>query len=318
MKAFVFPGQGAQFKGMVKDVCTENSSLNELILKAQTVTGEAISDLLWETELYLLSRSDKSQLAITISSLILVEALKQKNIECDVCAGFSLGEFPALCVSGVLSFEDTIAVVQKRGQIMQVVCDELTLTSNGNPPGMAAVIGLTPENVKETIKPLTEEGVAFAANLNSPKQTVISGTSEGLSKAEMLLKEAGARRVIRLKVAGPFHSPLMQKAAEEFEKVLKSVVFNNPTKILLSNVTGQQVSSGEEAKKLAVLHLVQSVQWTKEESELNSLFGKSSDNSIYEVGPGSVLTGLWRDSGFAENLPCIPCGTLEQLNSIGK
>lgn len=317
MKVFIFPGQGAQFKGMVQDFCTENEDLLKIVQAAQKISGKEVSKILWETELSELSRSDNSQLAITVSSMVLIQMLKQKGIESDVCAGFSLGEFPALYDSGVLSFEDTIKLVTARGNIMQKVCDELTEISNGNPPGMAAVLGLSCEQIGKLIEPLTENKIAFAANFNSPKQTVISGTAEGLVQAEALFKEAGARRVVRLKVAGPFHSPLMEKAAIEFEKVLQTVTFNNPKKILLSNVSGNIIKTGEEAKELAVKHLTKPVRWTDEEKVIFEILEKSSDeNSIYEVGPGTVLSGLWRDSGYGENLVCNPCGTLEQINKF--
>lgn len=316
MNTFVFPGQGAQFKGMIQDLCAENLKLMDLLNYLGEIAGFPIYKLLWHTEIEDLSRSDKSQLAITSVSLILTEALKQKGIVSDICAGFSLGEFPALCDAGVLSLEDTIRIVQKRGNIMQKVCDNLAQESNGNPSGMAAVIGLPSEKIIEVLAPLTQSGIAFAANLNSPKQTVISGTAEGLTQAENLLKEAGARRVIRLKVAGPFHSPLMNKASEEFSKELDSISFKNPNKILLSNVSGKQVTTGEEAKKLAVFHLTNPVQWVNEEKIISLFFEKSENNKMFEVGPGNVLSNLWRDSGFAENIQCVPCGTLEQYNAI--
>ena len=314
MKAFIFPGQGAQFQGMIKDFCLNDKQLMNLVIQAEEISGKPVSKILWETELSELSRSDNSQLAITVASIVLIHALKSKGIESDVCAGFSLGEFPALYDSGVLSFEDTIKLVTQRGKIMQKVCDELTEQSNGNPPGMVAVLGLNPEQVKSVCEPLTQKGIAFPANLNSPKQTVVSGTAEGLTECESLFKDAGARRVVKLKVAGPFHSPLMEKAGVEFEKVLQTVEFNNPKTILLSNVSGNIITSGEEAKKLAVKHLTCPVQWTEEEKILNELFEKSTEeNSLFEVGPGSVLSGLWRDSGYGETLVCKPCGTLEQM-----
>lgn len=200
MKAFIFPGQGAQFQGMVKDFCLNDEKLMNLVIQAEKISEKPVSKILWETELSELSRSDNSQLAITVASIVLIHALKSKGIESDVCAGFSLGEFPALYDSGVLSFEDTIKLVTQRGKIMQKVCDELTEQSNGNPPGMVAVLGLNPDQVKSVCEPLAQKGIAFPANLNSPKQTVVSGTAEGLTECESLFKASGARQIGRAHV----------------------------------------------------------------------------------------------------------------------
>lgn len=306
---FLFPGQGAQKKGMLLDICEKYSVAMDTVKKAEKITGEQISKYMWEIEDTELARSDRSQLAITTSELALMRVLESKGITADVCAGFSLGEFAALCCAGILTFEETIKLVQKRGIIMQKVCDKLALESGGKQPGMAAVIGLTPEQVTEAVKDLTKEGIAFAANLNSPKQTVISGTFDGLSKAEALCAQAGARRFITLKVAGPFHSPLMQEAGTEFARELELLNFKDPSKKLFSNVTGKEVTSGKEAKELAVKHFTNPVRWTSEEAEIGKLIGfekaDCKDNwSIFEVGPGTVLSGLWRDSTFAENIGC--------------
>lgn len=316
---FVFPGQGAQKKGMLKDVCEKYPEAMATVLKAQEISGEPVSDYMWETEDAELARSDRSQLAITTAALALVNVLKAKNIEPEMCAGFSLGEFAALCTAGVVSFEDTIKLVQQRGKIMQKVCDELAASSNGNQPGMAAVIGLTQEQVISAVEQLSKEGVAFAANLNSPKQTVISGTAEGLEKAEKACVDAGCRRFIKLKVAGPFHSPLMIKAGEEFKKVLDNTTFNNPSKRLFSNVTGKEVTTAEEAKKLAVMHFTNPVHWLEEETEIAKIIGYENEDcannyKLFEVGPGTVLSGLWRDSGFAEHISCSAVNTVESLD----
>lgn len=314
---FLYPGQGAQFQGMIKDVCDQSSEAREVLEKAEAITGEKISDWLWNIDAGELARSDRSQLAITVASLALTAALKAKGIEADAFAGFSLGEFSALCSSGVLSFEDTIKLVHQRGKIMQKACEDIAQASQGNPPGMAAVLGLTPEAVVDAVKPLTEKGIAFAANMNSPKQTVVSATAEGLTSTEEICKIAGARRVLRLKVAGPFHSPLMSDGAKKFEEVLQSVSFNNPQKTLFSNVTGKIVATGEEAKKNAVLHFTHPVLWTTEEKEMaKTLLEKGEDYTLIEVGPGTVLSGLWRDSGFAEKAACVSCSTAEHIQEI--
>lgn len=316
---FLFPGQGTQKKGMLKDVCEKFPEAMEVVKKVEQISGQPVTQFMWETEDSELSRSDKSQLAITAASLALIQVLKNKGIEPDLCAGFSLGEYSALYGAGVLSFEDTVKVVTQRGIIMQQVCDELAAESNGKQPGMAAVLGLKPDQVIKAIEPLTAEGICFAANLNSIKQTVISGTAEGLEKAEGLCKEAGCRKFVVLKVTGPFHSPLMAKAGERFAKVLDEVDFRNPSKRLFSNVTGKEIVDGKEAKELAVKHFTNSVCWIDEEAEIAKIIDFENSEcahnwNILEVGPGTVLSGLWRDSGYAENINCSAVNSVETLD----
>lgn len=312
--AFLFPGQGAQAQGMMKDVCESYADARKCLDAISEIAGEDITKLLWETEASELSRSDRSQLAITAASLAVAAALKSKGVEPSVCAGFSLGEFPALCMSGVLSFEDTIRVVKQRGEIMQAVCEDIAAKNAGNAPGMAAVIGLAPEKVIEIA---ANAGEVYAANMNSVRQTVVAGTASGLAKAEELCKEAGARRFVKLAVAGPFHSPLMQAAADEFEKAIANIQFNNPVVTLLSNVTGKEATSGEEIKKNAVLHLTNPVLWTAEEAVLGGIISNdSSDWSILEPGPGKVLSGLWRDTEFGEKWAAVPVNTTDSVENV--
>src|SRR5574344_294569 len=200
--AFLFPGQGGQEPGMMKDVCEAYPEARKVLDDVSSITGKDMTKLLWETEQAELSRSDNSQLAITTASLAVAAALKSKGIEPAAAMGFSLGEFPALYIAGVLSVADVIKVVQKRGQIMQAVCEEIASANAGKAPGMAAVIGLAPEKVVEIAKSCSG---AYAANMNSARQTVISATADGLNQAEAKCTEAGARRFVRLAVAGPFH-----------------------------------------------------------------------------------------------------------------
>ncbi len=320
---FLFSGQGAQHQGMVKELCEQYAVAKEVVEKMSSITGENIADLLWNTEASELSRSDKSQLAITAASQVILAVLKDNNIEPSAVAGFSLGEFSALHAAGVLDFETMVKVVQKRGQIMQKACDEIAASStDGQAPGMAAVLKLTPEQVTDALKPHTEKGIVFPVNMNSPMQTVIAGTAEGLTIAETVCKEAGAKRVLKLAVAGPFHSPLMQKAADDFAKELESITFSNPTIPLFSNVTGKLVESGEEAKKNAVLHITHPVLWTTVETNLANLMKDGEDWKLFELGPGATLCGLWRDSGFATNTEgtegwtCSATGKIEETVKI--
>lgn len=303
--AFLFPGQGAQTPGMIKDLCDTHPEARKIVDSVTEITGVDMPKLLWETELEELSRSDNSQLAIATASIASMKALESEGITPSAAMGFSLGEFPALYAAGVLSFEDVIKVVRQRGLIMQATCEKIAAENAGHAPGMAAVLGLLPEQVSEVASKIKD---AYAANLNSNKQTVVSGTDAALAELETAAKEAGARRVVRLKVAGPFHSPLMQEAADNFEKFLADVKFNDPKIPLFSNVTGKLATSGEEIKKNAVLHLTNPVRWTDEEAVLAKMMEEDSENqwSLIEPGVGEVLTGLWGKTEFAEKYPCTP------------
>ena len=313
--AFLFPGQGAQAPGMVKDVAESFPSAKKVIDDVSSIIDVDMSKLLWDSDADTLSRSDNSQIAITTASLAIMAALKDKGIEPSAAMGFSLGEFPALYAAGVLSFEEVIKVVRQRGLIMQAVCEEIAAANEGHAPGMSAIIGLPPEKVKEIADGIPD---AYAANMNSVKQTVISGTFDALTAAEKAATEAGARRALRLKVAGPFHCPLMQKAADNFEKVLQDVTFNEPKIPLFSNVTGKQAADAAEVKKSAVLHLTHSVLWTDEEAVLASIIKNDSSNewAILEPGPGKVLTGLWGQTEFGATLASIPVNTAEGINAL--
>lgn len=312
--AFLFPGQGAQAPGMVKDVAEAFPSARKVIDDVSSIISVDMPKLLWEADATELSRSDNSQIAITTASLAIMAALKDKGIEPSAAMGFSLGEFPALYAAGVLSFEDVIKVVRERGLIMQKVCEDIAAKNEGHAPGMSAILGLSPEKVKEIASGIKD---AYAANMNSEKQTVISGTFDALTAAEKAATEAGARRAIRLKVAGPFHSPLMQDAAVEFEKFLSNVTFADPKIPLFSNVTGKQATTGAEVKSSAVLHLTHSVLWTDEEAVLADIIKNDGNEwSVLEPGPGKVLTGLWGQTAFGATLAALPVNTVDSINSL--
>ena len=312
---FLFSGQGSQFQGMAEDICKTYPAARAVIDEMSAVSGEDIASFLWKTEPAELARSDRSQLAITAMQVAIMSVLQEQGITPAAAAGFSLGEFSALYAAKVLDLATMTKLVALRGKIMQKWCEKLeecSSHSGSGASGMAAVLKLAPEKIIEVLKPYSDPdtGNVFAANLNSPMQTVVSGTAEGLDIAEKLCKEAGAKRFIRLAVAGPFHSPLMRAAAEEFSAVLQDIPFNDPAIPIFSNVTGKQVSTGAEAKKNAVLHLTHPVRWLEEEREIASLDGMT-ERPLIEIGPGMTLCNLWRDSGCAGS--CRPTGTAEQL-----
>ena len=314
--AYLFPGQGAQAPGMIKDVAENSASAMKVVEDVSDLIDVDMKKLMWESDAAELSRSDNSQIAITTASIAIMAALKDKGIEPSAAMGFSLGEFPALYAAGVLSFESVIKVVRQRGLIMQKVCEEIAAENEGHAPGMSAILGLPPEKVVEIAKGIKD---AYAANMNSVKQTVISGTFDALGQAEEAAKTAGARRAVRLAVAGPFHSPLMQKAADEFEKVLADVEFADPKIHLFSNVTGKEVVKGADAKASAVLHLTHPVLWTDEEAVLANIVsveGGVESWSVIEPGPGKVLSGLWGQTEFGASLASSPINTWEAVSAL--
>lgn len=325
MPVFLFPGQGAQFPGMGIDLYDADphnqAGVRTLFDRASDVWGSDITSLLC-SDAEILKRTDASQLAITVVSLAAAKVLAWRGVTPTACAGFSLGEYPALCLAGVLDEEETLRLVAERGRIMQEAVDAMasTAANSGRGPGMTAVLGLSPERVDEVLESLASDAetipacAVWGANYNSPVQTVISGTGEGLAQAEEALKAAGARRCIALKVAGPFHSPLMAEAGAQFAAALEPVTFRDPVLPLFSNVTGSRVYCGAEAKKNAVQHISSPVRWTAEEAVLASLIenqsGGSSNGSsdLVECGPGRILAGLWADSKLAGT--CVPWGEL--------
>jgi len=311
---YLFPGQGAQFTGMAMDLL-ESEAVKSLFNTASEIFGKDVKELL-QSDADTLKRTDVSQPAITVANLAAAEYLKDKGFAPAACAGFSLGEYAALVCAGVVSVADCFRLIKARGEAMQKASDRLREASGGDAaasPGMAAVVGLAPEQVEELIAKWTKEGLKdlYAANINSPKQLVVSGTAAALTEAETRFKEAGAKRVIRLQVAGPFHSPLIADAANEFSPTLESVKFSDPVIAVFSNVTGKKINSGEEAKKLALQQITSPVRWTEEEASIAA----GGYEACLEVGPGKVLQGLWKDSSPADGsgIPVFAAGTAEDI-----
>ena len=311
-RCFVFPGQGAQFPGMGKDLHDRFPGAKELFDAASEFAGFSVPDLLFSGTEDELKATNRSQVAITVVNLAARRVLADRGIESDGAAGFSLGEYSALVDAGVLNELDALRLVVHRGNIMEEV--SRSLDSPDGSPGMAAVIGL---GETEIVDALSGAGIAdvYPANLNSPVQTVLSGSARGLESAQSVLKDAGARRVIILKVSGPFHSPLMQAARDRFSEKLATVEFSDPAKPVLANVTGAWLGTGEEARTLCAEQLIKPVRWVDEEDKVAA----GGYDQILEVGPGEVLTGLWRSyckSHEEISLECVPAGTVEQIAAL--
>lgn len=305
--AFLFPGQGTQYPGMAKDLYDASASVRDLFALASDTTGIDTKRLVFEGSEEELKETINTQISVTLANLSVAAVLAERGIQAEGVAGFSLGEYAALVQAGVLTAEQVFPLVKRRGQYMTVACEALDRSAGA--PGMAAIIGLTPEKIDETLAAAKIPDL-FGANYNSPHQTVIAGTAAGLTAGIEALKAAGARRAIVLKLAGPFHSPLLSSAARALEEDLQSVVFQEPKLALFSNVTGAPVKTAAEAKALAVRHVTSPVRWTTEEKAIQD----AGFDRILEVGPGSVLSGLW--SAFNEALPVHPVGKLEQILAI--
>ncbi len=277
-KAYIFPGQGAQFVGMGIDLYENNEVAKNLFEQANDILGFRITDLMFSG-----TDEDLKQTRVTQPAIFLHSVIKAKTTEDfapDMVAGHSLGEFSALVANGTLSFEDGLKLVYARAMAMQKACEI-------EPSTMAAVLGLEDAKVEEICATVTE-GIVVAANYNCPGQLVISGSIAGVNKACELLKAAGAKRALVLQVGGAFHSPLMEPARLELEAAIKATHFNTPSCPVYQNVTAAAVSDVEEIKLNLVAQLTAPVKWTQSVQAMVS----DGATQFIECGPGNVLQGL--------------------------
>lgn len=279
MKAFVFPGQGAQFVGMGKDLYETSSVAKDLFEKANEILGFRITDLMFSGTDEDLRQTKVTQPAIFLHSVILAKT-SGAEFAPEMVAGHSLGEFSALVAANALSFEDGLKLVYKRALAMQKACEQ-------NPSTMAAVLGLPDNKVEEICSSITEE-IVVPANYNCPGQIVISGTNAGIDKACELLKEAGAKRALKLSVGGAFHSPLMNPAKEELEKAINETEFSAPICPVYQNVTTVAETDPSAIKKNLIAQLTAPVKWTQSVEHMIA----DGATEFVELGPGAVLQGL--------------------------
>ncbi|WP_010255099.1 ACP S-malonyltransferase [Myroides injenensis] len=277
MKAYVFPGQGAQFTGMGKDLYENSAIAKEMFEKANEILGFRITDIMFEGTADQLKETKVTQPAVFLHSVILAKTLE--DFKPEMVAGHSLGEFSALVANGTLAFEDALKLVSKRALAMQKACEI-------KPSTMAAVLGLEDEIVEKICNEI--DGVVVAANYNCPGQLVISGETSAVEKACEALKEAGAKRALILLVGGAFHSPMMEPAREELAAAIESTTFNQPTCPVYQNVTASAVNNPDEIKKNLILQLTAPVKWTQSVQQMIA----DGATSFTEVGPGKVLVGL--------------------------
>lgn len=278
-KAFVFPGQGSQFPGMCKDLYDAHAEAREMCQTANRLLDFSLTDVMFEGTADDLKQTKVTQPAVFLHSVV---AQRLMTIEKpDMVAGHSLGEFSALVACGALRFEDALLLVSARAQAMQAACED-------NPGTMAAVLGLQDEQVDEICK--KQSGVVVAANFNCPGQIVISGEIEAVDAACVALKEAGARRALRLNVGGAFHSPLMAPAAEDLKEAILKTEFHKPFCPIYQNVTAKAETEPGIIRENLLKQLTAPVRWTQ--SVQNMIADGASE--FYEFGPGDVLKGMIR------------------------
>lgn len=280
MKAFVFPGQGAQFPGMGKDMYEKSAVARELFDKADSILGFSIAEIMFSGTDEDLKQTKVTQPAIFLHSTILA-TVKGSDFKPDMVAGHSLGEFSALVANKALEFEDALVLVSRRANAMQKACEK-------HPSAMAAIIGADDKTVEEVCAGIDE--IVVPANYNSPGQIVISGTNEGIDKAIEALKSRSVKRTLKLAVGGAFHSPLMEPARAELEEAIKSTRFSDPVCPVYQNVSAKPSRDPEIIKSNLIAQLTSPVLWTQ--SVINMI--ADGADSFTEVGPGCVLQGLIR------------------------
>ena len=278
MKAYVFPGQGAQFVGMGKDLYDSNAMAKEMFEKANEILGFRITDLMFAGTDEDLRQTRVTQPAIFLHSVILAKTLGE-SFRPDMTAGHSLGEFSALVAAGALSFEDGLRLVYARAMAMQKACE-------AEPSTMAAIIGLADDKVEEVLSGIDE--VVVPANYNSPGQLVISGSVKGIEVACEQLKAAGAKRALPLKVGGAFHSPLMEPARVELAAAINATRFNTPVCPVYQNVSGKPNTDPAQIRENLIAQLTAPVRWTQ---SVQNMVADGATHFV-EAGPGTVLQGL--------------------------
>ena len=295
---FLFPGQGSQSVGMGKDIYEKYESASKVYAKVKEITGIDIANLSFEGPEETLNETKNTQLAILTMSLALLEILKENNITCEMSAGLSLGEYSALINSEVLSFEEGIKLVQKRGQFMQ----ELLPKGDWQ---MAAILGMTEEQVNEVCKKVSS-GFVVPANYNSVGQIAISGEKDAVLEAESIAKEMGAKKVVVLKTAGPFHTEKLIDASSALKTELKNITINKFKSKVIKNIDGTEYKDTEDIKEILAKHIVSPVRFSK---SLQNMIEAGIDTFI-EIGPGKTL------SGFLKRIPTDKKIKILNINNI--
>jgi len=281
--AFVFPGQGSQYTGMGKDFYKEYPQVKKIFKEASKELNLDLTRICFEENKEILENTANTQIGVFVVSIACLEILKNKGINPDIVGGHSLGEYTALVACGTLNFLDGLRLVYKRGQFMQEAAQK-------KPGTMAAIIGLEKEKVIKILEEVKNFGIIVAANFNCPGQIVISGETRMIDRVKKLADKSGARKVIPLKVAGAFHSPLMKEAQKKLKKEIEKITFKIPRIPLIANVSADFVEKPQEIKESLTKQMISPVLW---EDSIRKM-AEWGVNIFIEVGPGKVLTGLTR------------------------
>lgn len=304
--AFLFPGQGAQYPGIGKDIYEKYEEARNIYDKASKILEMDIKKLCFETSQEELSKTENTQIAIAVTSLAILEVLKKNKIQADICVGLSLGEYVALIYAGILSLEDGLKLLKMRGTYMgnSVPNEEFA---------MAAVIGLDSAKIEEVCENIQNNGLFVSiANYNYSMQTVISGNRVAVEQATINLKELGAKKVIPLNTSGPFHTKKLEKAKQYYEKELEKVKFNKGNKTVIKNIDGMPYKEGDNIKEILAKHIVSPVRFDR-----SIKFMKDSGiDRFIEVGPGKTLTGFVKKELKDDNIECFNTNTLDDLQNI--
>ncbi|CAM2075991.1 ACP S-malonyltransferase [Paraclostridium bifermentans] len=304
--AFIFSGQGSQYIGMGKELYDNIPSCKKIYDKANEVLGFDLKELIFNGDKEELNITENTQPAILTTSIAILQAIKDKGINPDIVAGLSLGEYSALVASEALDFETAVSLVKKRGRFMQ----EAVPQGVGS---MVAVIGLDENKIKEVLKIASEKGIVEIANYNTNSQIVIGGEREAVEFASELLKECGARRVIPLKVSGPFHTSLLNEASIKLKNEFENIHFNDPKIKIITNVTADFIENGNEIKELLINQVKSSVRWSE---TIEKMLDEGIDTFI-EIGPLKTLSSFVREIS-KERKATVKIFNVEDLKSLNK
>ena len=303
---FIFSGQGSQYIGMGKELYDNIPSCKKIYDKANEVLGFDLKELIFNGDKEELNITENTQPAILTTSIAILQAIKDKGINPDIVAGLSLGEYSALVASEALDFETAVSLVKKRGRFMQ----EAVPQGIGS---MVAVIGLNEDKIKKVLKVASERGIVEIANYNTNNQIVIGGESEAVELASELLKESGARRVIPLKVSGPFHTSLLNQASIKLKNEFENIHFNTPKIKTITNVTADFIENGDEIKNLLINQVKSSVRWSE---TIERMLDEGIDTFI-EIGPLKTLSSFVREIS-KEKKVAVKIFNVEDLKSLNK